>query len=328
MKTNFRSKLHDIINTSFSENTLNKSQKNIFLETDSYLDKRIKTSNSQPKYNNILNSYNYNNLNSNKENIQDMLNRSYSELGIKRKIKVDSSSKKSIFDDIQNDTIDFIGERNSTKPFNYESIIHNIKKNNKKKTKNILLGINNNDSNFTYHKTNYNINNNINNNYNNSYKNNIYSNKILFTPKNSINNYQLKKKIFNFANELKNDFNSNSISYINRPVTTIQNNFITYSSPFNNGRTNNLTKGNNISKIYDNDNSFQLNNRNINKNKTIDVGFINSRNQNKYFSNYNLKKEKKEDLIEYMKGFNYGRKNIINNKNQVIKNYNGINLDF
>jgi hypothetical protein len=308
MKTNFRSKLHDIINTSFSENTLNKSQKNIFLETDSYLDKRIKTSNSQPKYNNILNSYNYNNLNSNKENIQDMLNRSFTELGIKRKPKVDSSSKKSIFDDVHNDTIDFIGENTLKKNYDYDSIIHNIKINNRKKTKNFLLGMNNN------------------NEFNSKYYNN--NNKII-TNKNSFsNNYQLKKKIFNFANELKNDFNSNSISYINRPVTTIQNNFITYSSPFNNGRTNNLTKGNNISKIYDNDNSLQLNNRSVNKNKTIDVGFNNSRNHNKYFSNYNLKKEKKEDLIEYMKGFNYGRKNIINNKNQVIKNYNGINLDF
>ena len=134
--------------------------------------------------------------------------------------------------------------------------------------------------------------------------------------------------LFNFANELKNEFNSNSVSYINRPVSTIQNNFITYSSPFNNGRINNLTKGNNISKIYDNDNSLQLNNRSVNKNKTIDVGLNNSRNHNKYFSNYNLKKEKKEDLIEYMKGFNLERKNLINNKNQVIKNYHGINLDF
>ena len=324
MKTNFRSKLHDIINTSFSENTLNKSQKNIFIETDSYLDKKIKTSNSQPKYKNILNSYNYNNSNSNKENIQDILNRSFSELGIKRKQKIDTSSKKSIFDDIQNDTIDFIGERNSTKSFNYESIIHNIKKNNRKKTKNILLGFNNNDFNFSYQNSNYNNN----NNYNNTYNNNIYSNKVLFIPKNSNNNYQLKKKLFNFANELKNEFNSNSVSYINRPVTTIQNNFITYSSPFNNGRINNLTKGNNISKIYDNDNSLQLNNRSVNKNKTIDVGLNNSRNHNKYFSNYNLKKEKKEDLIEYMKGFNLERKNLINNKNQVIKNYHGINLDF
>jgi hypothetical protein len=324
MKTNFRSKLHDIINTSFSENTLNKSQKNIFIETDSYLDKKIKTSNSQPKYKNILNSYNYNNSNSNKENIQDILNRSFSELGIKRKQKIDTSSKKSIFDDIQNDTIDFIGERNSTKSFNYESIIHNIKKNNRKKTKNILLGFNNNDFNFSYQNSNYNNN----NNYNNTYNNNIYSNKVLFIPKNSNNNYQLKKKLFNFANELKNEFNSNSVSYINRPVSTIQNNFITYSSPFNNGRINNLTKGNNISKIYDNDNSLQLNNRSVNKNKTIDVGLNNSRNHNKYFSNYNLKKEKKEDLIEYMKGFNLERKNLINNKNQVIKNYHGINLDF
>ena len=325
MKTNFRSKLHDIINTSFSENTLNKSQKNIFLETDSYLDKRIKTSNSQPKYKNILNSFNYNYSNSNKENIQDMLNRSFSELGIKRKKKVDTLSKKSIFDDIQNDTIDFIGERNSTKSFNYDSIIHNIKKNNRKKTKNILLGINNNDCNITYQNTN---NNNNNNHYNNTYNNNIYSNKVLFIPKNPINNYQLKKKIFNFANELKNDFYSNSISYINRPISTVQNNFITYSSPFNNGRINNLTKGNNISKIYDNDNSLQLNNRSVNKNKTIDVGLNNSKNHNKYFSNYNLKKEKKEDLIEYMKGFNVERKSLINNKNQVIKKYNGINLDF
>ena len=324
MKTNFRSKLHDIINTSFSENTLNKSQKNIFIETDSYLDKKIKTSNSQPKYKNILNSYNYNNSNSNKENIQDILNRSFSELGIKRKQKIDTSSKKSIFDDIQNDTIDYIGERNSTKSFNYESIIHNIKKNNRKKTKNILLGFNNNDFNFSYQNSNYNNN----NNYNNTYNNNIYSNKVLFIPKNSNNNYQLKKKLFNFANELKNEFNSNSVSYINRPVSTIQNNFITYSSPFNNGRINNLTKGNNISKIYDNDNSLQLNNRSVNKNKTIDVGLNNSRNHNKYFSNYNLKKEKKEDLIEYMKGFNLERKNLINNKNQVIKNYHGINLDF
>ena len=72
MKTNFRSKLHDIINTSFSENTLNKSQKNILLDTDPYLNKRIKTSSSTPKYKNILNSNNFK-TSSNKENIQDML---------------------------------------------------------------------------------------------------------------------------------------------------------------------------------------------------------------------------------------------------------------
>jgi hypothetical protein len=306
MKTNFRSKLHDIINTSFSENTLNKSQKNILLDTDPYLNKRIKTSSSTPKYKNILNSNNFK-ISSNKENIQDMLNRSFTELGIKRKTKVDSSSKKSIFDDVHNDTIDFIGENTLKKNYDYDSIIHNIKINNRKKTKNFLLGMNNN------------------NEFNSKYYNN--NNKII-TNKNSFsNNYQLKKKIFNFANELKNEYNYNSLSFVNKPVSTIQNDF-SYSSPFNNGRINNLTKGNNISKIYDNDNSLQLNNRSVNKNKTIDVGFNNSRNHNKYFSNYNLKKEKKEDLIEYMKGFNLERKNLINNKNQVIKNYHGINLDF
>jgi hypothetical protein len=166
---------------------------------------------------------------------------------------------------------------------------------------------------------------NNNNEFNSKYYNN---NNKKITNKNSFsNNYQLKKKIFNFANELKNEYNYNSLSFVNKPVSTIQNDF-SYSSPFNNGRINNLTKGNNISKIYDNDNSLQLNNRSVNKNKTIDVGLNNSRNHNKYFSNYNLKKEKKEDLIEYMKGFNVERKSLINNKNQVIKKYNGINLDF
>ena len=303
MKTNFRSKLHDIINTSFSENTLNKSQKNIFLETDSYLDKRIKTSNSQPKYNNILNSYNYNNLNSNKENIQDMLNRSFTELGIKRKPKVDSSSKKSIFDDVHNDTIDFIGENTLKKNYDYDSIIHNIKINNRKKTKNFLLGMNNN------------------NEFNSKYYNN--NNKII-TNKNSFsNNYQLKKKIFNFANELKNEYNYNSLSFVNKPVSTIQNDF-SYSSPFNNGRINNLTKGKYISNLFNNDNLYQKNHRN---NKII--GFNKDMKHNKHYSSYNLNKEKKEDLLEYMEGFSYQRKNMFNNKNNLnTKTYSGINLDF
>lgn len=302
MKTNFRSKLHDIINTSFSENTLNKSQKNILLDTDPYLNKRIKTSSSTPKYKNILNSNNFK-TSSNKENIQDMLNRSFTELGIKRKPKVDSSSKKSIFDDVHNDTIDFIGENTLKKNYDYDSIIHNIKINNRKKTKNFLLGMN--------------INNEFNSKY---YKNN---NKII-TNKNSFsNNYQLKKKIFNFANELKNEYNYNSLSFVNKPVSTIQNDF-SYSSPFNNGRINNLTKGKYISNLFNNDNSYQKNHRN---NKII--GFNKDMKHNKHYSSYNLNKEKKEDLLEYMEGFSYQRKNMFNNKNNLnTKTYSGINLDF
>jgi hypothetical protein len=302
MKTNFRSKLHDIINTSFSENTLNKSQKNILLDTDPYLNKRIKTSSSTPKYKNILNSNNFK-TSSNKENIQDMLNRSFTELGIKRKPKVDSSSKKSIFDDVHNDTIDFIGENTLKKNYDYDSIIHNIKINNRKKTKNFLLGMNNN------------------NEFNSKYYNN--NNKII-TNKNSFsNNYQLKKKIFNFANELKNEYNYNSLSFVNKPVSTIQNDF-SYSSPFNNGRINNLTKGKYISNLFNNDNLYQKNHRN---NKII--GFNKDMKHNKHYSSYNLNKEKKEDLLEYMEGFSYQRKNMFNNKNNLnTKTYSGINLDF
>ena len=302
MKTNFRSKLHDIINTSFSENTLNKSQKNILLDTDPYLNKRIKTSSSTPKYKNILNSNNFK-TSSNKENIQDMLNRSFTELGIKRKPKVDSSSKKSIFDDVHNDTIDFIGENTLKKNYDYDSIIHNIKINNRKKTKNFLLGMNNN------------------NEFNSKYYNN--NNKII-TNKNSFsNNYQLKKKIFNFANELKNEYNYNSLSFVNKPVSTIQNDF-SYSSPFNNGRINNLTKGKYISNLFNNDNVYQKNHRN---NKII--GFNKDMKHNKHYSSYNLNKEKKEDLLEYMEGFSYQRKNMFNNKNNLnTKTYSGINLDF
>ena len=83
MQSNFRSKLQDIINSSFSEKILNKSQSNLLIYPESNINNELKTSYSLPKYNNLSSNY----YSTSNENFKDKLNRSYTELGIIRKPK-------------------------------------------------------------------------------------------------------------------------------------------------------------------------------------------------------------------------------------------------
>ena len=85
MEKTFKTKIYDIFNSSFTEKIINKSQNNILTETDLCIEKRLKKSNSNSKYNKILEESNFKNSASNKENIQDLLNKSFGELRIKKK---------------------------------------------------------------------------------------------------------------------------------------------------------------------------------------------------------------------------------------------------
>ena len=140
MEKTFKTKIYDIFNSSFTEKIINKSQNNILTETDLYIEKRLKKSNSNSKYNKILEESNFKNSASNKENIQDLLNKSFGELGIKKKSNYKET--KNYFDNISNSTFNYFGNNYYINDMNYNNIFNNINKRNKKKKKEILLGRN------------------------------------------------------------------------------------------------------------------------------------------------------------------------------------------
>ena len=80
---------------------------------------------------------------------------------------------------------------------------------------------------------------------------------------NSSNNFQLRKKIYNFTNELRYNSNLNTL-LLNKPISRVNKNIGTYSSPFSNGRTNNLIKGNKISKLFNYGSNYSFKNPNFN----------------------------------------------------------------
>ena len=281
MKSNFRSKLQDIINSSFSEKILNKSQSNLLIYPKSNINNELKTSYSLPKYNNLSSNY----YSTSNENFKDKLNRSYTELGIIRKPKNDSSNKKYIFDNIDNSISYYFGN-DYKNDFNYENVFNNINRRNKRETNNILHGNNNNNDLFNTNKI---------------------SNNIL-KRQNSSNNFQLRKKIFNFTNELRQNSNLNYL-LLNKPISRVNKNIGTYSSPFSNGRINNLIKGNKISKLFNYGSNYSFKNPNFN---SFD-SFGNFFNNNRKINNLILKNDKNYEVNQYLNGFN-------------INNYKGRNI--
>ena len=281
MQSNFRSKLQDIINSSFSEKLLNKSQTNLLIYPESTINNGLKTSYSSSKYNNLSSNY----YSKNTENFKDKLNRSYTELGIIRKPKNDSSNKKYIFDNIDNSISYYFGN-DYINDFDYENVFNNINRRNKKETNNILHG---------------NI---INNNLFNINK--LNCNKL--KRQNSSNNFQLRKKIYNFTNELRYNSNLNTL-LLNKPISRVNKNIGTYSSPFSNGRTNNLIKGNKISKLFNYDTNSLFKNQNF----TSFDSFGSYYNNNRKINNLILKNDKNYEVNQYLNGFN-------------INNYKGRNI--
>ena len=287
MNSYFRSTLNDIINSSYSEKRLTKSKSNNLL-TNPHLEKRLKTSYSTPKYNNVINSYNYI---SNKENIQDKLNRSFTELGIVRKPKINSSNKKSIFDNINNTIYNYFGQ-NYKQYVDYENILNNINRKNKKEINNIL---------FRNNRYNIGLNDKENCLYTLNNKNNYFLKR-----ENTLNGntFQIKKKIFYYTNEIRDNSNPNT-SLLNRPISTFKKNISSYSSPFYNGRVNNLVKGE-ISKLFDYNNSKTF----FDGIRTFDFFGNNFYKKNKY-NNFGLKKTNfnNREINNYLRGFNYNNNN-------------------
>ena len=266
MEKTFKTKIYDIFNSSFTEKIINKSQNNILTETDLYIEKRLKKSNSNSKYNKILEESNFKNSASNKENIQDLLNKSFGELRIKKKSNYKET--KNYFDNISNSTFNYFGNNYYINDINYNNIFNNINKRNKKKKKEILLGRNK------------------------SKETNLFNNN------KKDNSYQLKKKIFNLTNEIKTDSNINYKSYINKPISNLEN-YNYYNTIISERKMNNLTKGD-VSKLYEKK-----------KNKSIDFFKDNYhlKYNHKFYSNYGVQKD---NLNEFKKGFKSFR-----NKNNI-----------
>ena len=284
MKSNFRSKLQDIINSSFSEKILNKSQSNLLIYPESTINNGLKTSYSSPKYNNLSSNY----YSKSSENFKDKLNRSYTELGIIRKPKNDSSNKKYIFDNIDNSISYYFGN-DYINDFNYENVFNNINRRNKRETNSILQGNNLNSNLFNNNKKSYNI----------------------LKRQNSSNNFQLRKKIFNFTNELRQNSNLNNL-LLNKPISRVNKNIGTYTSPFSNGRINNLIKGNKISKLFNHDPNSLYKNHNF----TSFDSFGSFYNNNRKINNLILKNDKNYEIKQYLNGFNmnnYKGRNIYKN---------------
>ena len=108
------------------------------------------------------------------------------------------------------------------------------------------------------------------------------------------------KKIFYYTNEIRDNSNPNT-SLLNRPISTIKKNISSYSSPFYNGRVNNLVKGE-ISKLFDYNNSKTF----FDDIRTFDFFGNNFYKKNKY-NNFGLKKDNfnNREINNYLRGFNY-----------------------
>ena len=95
MNSKFKNKLLDIFNSSFTGNSIRKSQNNIFTDNSLFIKKRIENS-SSPTYQRN-NSFTYQRFNK-KDNIKELLNKSLHDLGINLQ---KNTNKKTYFDDIQ-----------------------------------------------------------------------------------------------------------------------------------------------------------------------------------------------------------------------------------
>ena len=225
MNSKFKNKLIDIFNSSFTDNTIRKSQNNIFTDNSLFLKKRIENSSSSPKYQRN-NSFTYQRYNK-KDSIKEMLNKSLNDLGINIP---KNPNRKTYFDDIQTS----LNKKRivQNEDFDYEEYFSKINEKKRKKSFNDLLNANNDL-----------LNNNTRNNIN---KNHIY--------KNYSNNGNLLKKISAFATENKIDNpllgkvkNKQTINFDNDESLSIR-----QFNKLNQGRLLNLQKENYTYKNYNN----------------------------------------------------------------------------
>ena len=111
------------------------------------------------------------------------------------------------------------------------------------------------------------------------------------------------KKIFYYTNEIRDNSNPNT-SLLNRPISIMQQNISSYSSPFYNSRANNLVKGE-ISKLFDYNNWKTF----FDGIRTFVFFGNNFYKKNKY-NNFGLKKDNfnNREINNYLRGFNYNWK--------------------
>ncbi len=305
MNAKVKSKLLDIFNSSFTENNnLNKSQNNITLDTD-ILERKIKNSSSLPKFP----QYNYVNRSLKKDKIKDILNKSLTELGFSN-----SRNTKSYFDNINTTTEKYFGGKKQIvvthKEFDYNNFINKMDEKRKKNNNDIF-------------------------NYNNEFNNNNIINKYSIRKNNNNNNNtninnNLRKKICAFVNELQIENPLKGKSIMNRPMATFDNNYNNgnYSSPFYQGRINNLTRSN-FSNVFNfnpssSSNKFNYSLKRNNEKYSNDL-FNQTIKSSKYSANNFWKKyDDKDELINnFMK--EYEKKKSGNNRKNSL---NKINLNF
>ena len=225
MNSKFKNKLIDIFNSSFTDNTIRKSQNNIFTDNSLFVKKKFENSSSSSKYQRN-NSFTYQRYNK-KDSIKEMLNKSLNDLGINIP---KNPNRKTYFDDIQTS----LNKKRivQNEDFDYEEYFSKINEKKRKKSFNDLLNANNDL-----------LNNNTRNNIN---KNHIY--------KNYSNNGNLLKKISAFATENKIDNtllgkvkNKQTINFDNDESLSIR-----QFNKLNQGRLLNLQKENYTYKNYNN----------------------------------------------------------------------------
>jgi hypothetical protein len=299
MNSKFKNKLLDIFNSSFTGNSIRKSQNNIFTDNSLFIKKRIENS-SSPTYQRN-NSFTYQRFNK-KDNIKEMLNKSLHDLGINLQ---KNTNKKTYFDDIQTSLNKKRFVQNED--FDYEEYFSKINEKKRKKSFNDLLNANNDL-----------LNNNIRNNNN---KNQIY--------KNYSNNGYLLKKISAFATENKIDNpllgklkNKQTINFDNEESHSIR-----QYNLLNQGRFLNLQKGNFNYKNYNNVLSMNnLNSYNKNTNFSNNYQYIkpqsfkSSKNNSKIY----IKDERDKIIDKFMNKNGGNQKNYFSNhqKNNGTKSLN------
>ena len=299
MNSKFKNKLLDIFNSSFTGNSIRKSQNNIFTDNSLFIKKRIENS-SSPTYQRN-NSFTYQRFNK-KDNIKELLNKSLHDLGINLQ---KNTNKKTYFDDIQTSLNKKRFVQNED--FDYEEYFSKINEKKRKKSFNDLLNANNDL-----------LNNNIRNNNN---KNQIY--------KNYSNNGYLLKKISAFATENKIDNpllgklkNKQTINFDNEESHSIR-----QYNVLNQGRFLNLQKGNFNYKNYNNVLSMNnLNSYNKNTNFSNNYQYIkpqsfkSSKNNSKIY----IKDERDKIIDKFMNKNGGNQKNYFSNhqKNNGTKSLN------
>ena len=276
MNSKFKNKLLDIFNSSFTGNSIRKSQNNIFTDNSLFIKKRIENS-SSPTYQRN-NSFTYQRFNK-KDNIKELLNKSLHDLGINLQ---KNTNKKTYFDDIQ---------------INYEEYFSKINEKKRKKSFNDLLNANNDL-----------LNNNIRNNNNKNqiyknYSNNGYLLKKIsaFATENKIDNPLLgklkNKQTINFDNEESHSIRQYNLLNQGRFLNLQKGNFNykNYNNVLSMNNLNSYNKNTNFSNNYQyiKPQSFKSSKNNSKiyikdeRDKIIDK-FMNKNggNQKNYFSNH------------------------------------------